>query len=97
MGDIPQIETNYYYEGEMFGTLPKPKLSGLYSILGKAISIYEYQDDMGRGGGQSLLNGNMGRPIACCNIIPALELSQIPQDYFVARQSVDDRRRLNEL
>ena len=71
VGALPELPTNYYYEGELFVTVPKPKLSGLYSILGKAISVYEHSDDKGRGTGASLVDGNMGRPIACCNIIPA--------------------------
>ena len=47
----------------------RPTFYGTNSIRGKSMVIYEDPDDMGMGGNlQSLIDGNVGRRIACCNI-----------------------------
>ena len=51
IGDMPMIRSNGYYEGDLFARLGKPMLSGPYSIVNKAITIYEAYDDMGTGTG----------------------------------------------
>ena len=50
-------------------------LSGAYSVIGKAIAVYENPDDVGEGGDEeSLLSGNTGRILGCCNILKAPNL-----------------------
>ena len=94
VGDLPMLRTNYYYEGQMFTRISKPDLSGLNSVMGRAITIYEFGDDMGElGFGDSLVNGNAGRPIACCNILPMHRLND-PRNTFNKSNDEDDRRRL---
>ncbi|XP_004432375.1 PREDICTED: extracellular superoxide dismutase [Cu-Zn] [Ceratotherium simum simum] len=42
-------------------------LTGLHSIMGRAVVVHEGEDDLGRGGNQaSVENGNAGRRLACC-------------------------------
>ena len=51
-------------------------LTGLYSVIGKSIAVYENEDDFGLGGNDSSeINGNAGRILGCCNInsVPTLE------------------------
>lgn len=45
------------------------KLSGQYSIVGRAIVIHEGRDDLGKGGSSdSLKTGAAGRRVACCTV-----------------------------
>ena len=48
----------------------RPTLFGTHTILKKAMTIYENDDDLGLAGTWASLNwGTVGSPIACCNII----------------------------
>ena len=88
------MRANAYREGYLFKKFYGPSLSGLQSVAGKAISLYEAFDDQGTGmNSQSKIDGNMGGPIACCNIRPLKYLQDATQPFSYIR---DDRRRLNE-
>ena len=76
----------------MFLKLDGPEISGPYSILGKAITLYENEDDFGYGNNaESKINGNVGKPIACCNIRP---LEFLLDASYIFEHRADDRRRL---
>ena len=84
------ILSNGYYEGDVFAKLGKPALHGPFSILQKAITIYEGYDDLGDGPGfLSSTTGNTGMPLACCNIKP---LNSLLDRTYVASNLMDDRR-----
>ena len=53
-------------------------LTGIYSVLGKSISVYENGDDFGLGGDVgSDTDGNAGRILGCCNIVPVPSIDYI--------------------
>ncbi|KTG31592.1 hypothetical protein cypCar_00044715, partial [Cyprinus carpio] len=52
-----------------FMRLPEAKLFGGHSVLGRAVVVYEKEDDLGLGSDEeSKLSGNTGERIACCVI-----------------------------
>ena len=65
------LTSNFGGSVKYFQQYSKPMLSGLHSVVGRSIAVYENEDDLGYGGyANSLINGNSGRILGCCNIMP---------------------------
>lgn len=57
-------------------------LSGIHSIIGKSLSVYENADDLGEGEDEdSLIDGNSGLILGCCIVQPVPSLLSLT-DFF---------------
>ena len=73
VGDLGNIEVDENGECNEIFTDKLVKLSGEYSVIGRAMVIHEDEDDLGKGGNEeSLKTGNAGKRISC-GIIGILE------------------------
>lgn len=70
VGDLNPIFDNTSGNASYGASARRPSLYGTTNnVVGRAMVIHEDPDDSGLGGNaQSLIDGNMGREIACCNI-----------------------------
>lgn len=72
VGDLGNLRTDpwgvaYVNGGDRLVSL----LQGARNVTGRALVIHGEEDDLGRGGTpSSLVNGNAGPRIGCCNIVP---------------------------
>lgn len=78
VGDLGNVGENFY--GQVQVTLIDRMISlapyASNSILGKSLAVHQYLDDYGQGNGRnSIINGNVGQPLACCQIMG----SMVPQ------------------
>ena len=69
-GDLHQLTSDFKSAVKYFTQADRLKLKGIHSIIGKSVSIYENADDLGLGGDpKSVIDGNSGRILGCCNIV----------------------------
>lgn len=69
VGDLGNLKSNSQGKSTTSVRVKGLKLSGKYSVLGRALVIHSGEDDMGLGGNKdSLLTGNSGKRLGCAVI-----------------------------
>ena len=95
VGDLTSLWANAI--GEVNGytaVAQRPTMWGSFSILGRSMVAYADKDDTSGVNDWSLIDGNMGLPIACCRIRPYKIWVDHEVDYELAKVSPDGRGRM---
>ena len=80
VGDLLQLTSNLKGSVKYFEKASRPMLSGIYSVVGKSVSVYENSDDFGDSQtGSSLIDGNAGKILGCCIIKKMPNLDDIDE------------------